>query len=161
MDRLAVRAARVGELLVARDESVAVAEGAAGGLISAGLLSVPGASRFFVNGTVLYTAPGFVDFLGDRTDRLRDLRGATEEFSLELARIAREKFQCAWAIGESGAAGPSGNRYGDLPGHAAIAVAGPVEKSVTLETGLDDRSENMWRFAEAALDLLIAAVGAG
>ena len=158
MDRLAEHTIRIKQLLSEHHHSVAVAEGAAGGLISAGLLSTPGASAFFVAGAVLYTRQGFRDFLGDRKHRMRGLRGASEPFSIELARIAREKFDCTWAIAESGAAGPAGNRYGDPPGHAAIAIAGPAERTITVETKIDDRSENMWRFAESAFDLFIATL---
>ncbi|NRA02452.1 MAG: CinA family protein [Myxococcales bacterium] len=158
MEVLIETATRVGDILRARGESVAIAEGACGGLVSAGLIAVPGASSFFVAGSVLYTRPAFEQILGDRRMALRGLRGSTEPFSLELARIAREQFASTWAIGESGAAGPTGNRYGDAAGHAALAVAGPVEKTLTLETGLDDRQQNMWRFAAAALDLLEQAL---
>lgn len=146
-------AARIGKLLRDRNQSISVGEGSCGGLLSAALVAVPGASEFFVAGTVLYTRPGFAEILGERRYELRGLRGASEEFSLAIARITREKFASTWAIGESGATGPSGNRYGDAAGHAALAVAGPVEKARTLETGIDDRAENMWRFAAAALEL--------
>jgi PncC family amidohydrolase len=158
MERLRDSAARVGAALRARGETIAVAEGACGGLVSAALVAVPGASEFFVAGAVLYTRPAFREILGDAGERLRGLRGASEAFSLEVARIARARFRASWAIGESGAAGPTGNRYGDAPGHAALAVAGPVELTLTVETGLADRPENMWRFAESALSLLERAL---
>ncbi len=151
-------AARIGKLLRDRNQSISIGEGSCGGLLSAALVAVPGASGFFVAGTVLYTRPGFAEILGERRHELRGLRGASEEFSLAIARIMREKFASTWAIGESGATGPSGNRYGDAAGHAALAVAGPVEKARTLETGIDDRPENMWRFAAAALELLEEAL---
>lgn len=158
MERLRDSAVRIGGALRARGESIAVAEGACGGLVSAALVAVPGASEFFVAGAVLYTRPAFREILRDGGARLRGLRGASEAFSLELARIARAQFGATWAIGESGAAGPAGNRYGDGPGHVAVAVAGPVELAQTLETGLADRVENMWRFADAALSLLERAI---
>ena len=158
MDQLMGVAGRIGEILRARRESVSVAEGSCGGLVSAGLIAVPGASNFFVAGGVLYTRPAFEEILGDRRLALRGLQGSTGPFSLELARIAREQFRSTWAIGESGATGPSGNRYGDAAGHAALAVSGPVEKTRILETGLDDRQQNMWLFAAAALELLEEAI---
>jgi PncC family amidohydrolase len=158
MERLGEVAERIGAALVERNESVSVGEGACGGLISAALVAVPGASRFYVAGSVLYTRPAFAEILREDRYALRGLQGATEPFSLQLARLVRERFGSSWAIGESGASGPAGNRYGDPAGHAAIAVAGPVELSETVETGLDERSENMWRFAEAALQLLERAI---
>lgn len=158
MERLAESAARIGAALVERNESVAVGEGSCGGLISAALVSVPGASRFYVAGAVLYTRPAFEEILREERFALRGLQGSTEPFSLQLARLTREQFHTTWAIGESGASGPAGNRYGDAAGHAALAVAGPIELSETLETGLAERQENMWRFAEAALALLERAL---
>ncbi len=158
MERLIEAATRIGETLRARGESISVGEGSCGGLVSAALVAVPGASNFYVAGAVLYTRPAFVETLGERRRALRGLRGSTEEFSLEVARMIREKFGSTWAVGESGASGPSGNRYGDPAGHAALAVAGPVEKTRILETGLDDRQQNMWRFAAAALELLEQAL---
>lgn len=159
MERLSEPANRVGRVLRERGESVSVYEGSCGGLLSAALVAVPGASNFYVAGAVLYTRPAFVEILGERRETLRGLRGSTEEFSLALARAACAKFGSTWAIGESGASGPSGNRYGDSAGHAALAVAGPDERTRILETGLDDRQENMWLFAAAALELLEQAIG--
>ena len=158
MERLAEAAERIGETLKRRGESVAVAEGSCGGLLSAALVAVPGASGFYSAGVVLYTRPAFEGVLGDRRYELKGLRGSTEPFSLAIARMTREKFGATWAIGESGATGPSGNRYGDAAGHAALAVAGPVEKTRILETGKDDRRENMVLFAAAALELLEQAL---
>jgi len=152
-------AQRIGDALRERRESVSVGEGSCGGLISAALVAVPGASSFYVAGAVLYTRPAFEEILREERYALKGLRGSTEPFSLALARLTREKFRSTWAIGESGATGPSGNRYGDAAGHAALAIAGPVEKTQLVETGLDDRAGNMWRFAEAALGLFEAALG--
>jgi len=158
MERLIETATRIGNMLRERGESVSVAEGSCGGLVSAALVAVPGASSFFVAGAVLYTRPAFVEILGEQRETLRGLQGSTEPFSLALARAACEKFGSTWAIGESGASGPSGNRYGDPPGHVALAVAGPIEETRSIETGLDDRLENMRRFADAALELLEQAL---
>ncbi len=158
LQRLTDSAKRIGDVLRERNQSVSVGEGSCGGLISAALVAVPGASNFYVAGAVLYTRPAFEEILREDRYELKGLRGSTEPFSLALARLTREKFRSTWAIGESGASGPSGNRYGDAAGHAALAVAGPIEKTRIVETGLDDRAENMWRFAEAALGLFESAL---
>jgi PncC family amidohydrolase len=158
MQRLSESAARIGQALRERNESVSVGEGSCGGLLSAALVAVPGASNFYVAGAVLYTRPAFAEILREDREALRGLRGATEPFSLMIAKLVREKFQSTWAIGESGASGPSGNRYGDASGHAALAIAGPVELTCVVETGLEDREENMWRFAESALELFERAL---
>ena len=52
---LVALAERVGERLKARGETIAIAESSAGGLISAALLAIPGASAYFVGGAVVYT----------------------------------------------------------------------------------------------------------
>ncbi len=157
MERLSVMAGAVADLLKDRRETVAVAESSAGGLVSAALVAVPGASQYFLGGGVIYTRDARHGLLGF-SRKSSTMRGATEEYAILAARAVREKLDATWGLCETGASGPSGNGYGDPPGHAAFAVVGPAEKSLTIETGRDDREENMWRFAATALDLLEAAI---
>jgi nicotinamide-nucleotide amidase len=145
---------RIGSLLRARRETVAVAEGAAGGLISAALLSVPGASTFYLGGAVVYTGAAVRAFVAGAVPAPPELRGASEPWALHLARSAVARLGATWGIGEGGAAGPTGNRYGDPPGHAWVAVAGASEATGHVLTGDDDRAANMVAFACAALELL-------
>lgn len=154
MRELLPPAARIAAALKARKETVAVAESAAGGLISAALLAQPGASAYFIGGGVLYTRRAILALRDTQPAAYEGVRGATEEWALMLARTLRERCGADWAIGESGAAGPTGNRYGDPPGHACIAVTGASERTRVLETGSDDRVANMHAFANAALQLL-------
>jgi PncC family amidohydrolase len=151
---LSTRGARIGELLKARAETIAIAEGSCGGLISATLLEVPGASAYYIGGAVIYTFAAKKGLLGDVIETPEGLRGATEEFAQYLARAIRARLETTWGIGEAGAAGPP-NRYGDPAGHAWLAVAGPAEATRHVLTGVDDRSANMVSFAVAALDLLL------
>jgi len=81
-------------------------------------------------------------------------RSASEAFAMLLARRIRTKLGATWGLAETGAAGPSGNRYGDPAGHACFAVAGPRELATTLKTWSADREANMWAFAHRALVLL-------
>ena len=152
-DELRAAGERAGHLLRERGETVAVAEGSCGGLISAALLAVPGASTYYVGGSVIYTATAKRGLLGDVIDTPPKLRGATEEWTRYLARAIRAKLDTTWGIGEGGAAGPA-NPYGDPAGHAWFAVAGPVEQARHVLTGEDDRATNMAAFAIAALSLL-------
>jgi nicotinamide-nucleotide amidase len=147
-------AIEIARLLTARGETIAVAESSAGGLISAALLAVPGASAFFLGGAVVYTRLSRGVLLGIPDAALEGMRPATEPYAQLLARTARERFGAVWALAETGATGPTGNRYGDAAGHACFAVAGPSERAVTLETGHAGRSANMHEFAGAALALL-------
>ena len=146
-------AERVGARLRDRGETVAVAEGSAGGLVSASLLSVPGASTYYVGGAVVYTLAASRAWMAGAVEVPAGMRGATEDFALYLARSTAVKLGTTWGIGEAGAAGPP-NRYGDPAGHSWVAVAGPTEQTQHVLTGVDDRQENMVAFAVAALELL-------
>jgi PncC family amidohydrolase len=149
---LAERAAAV---LKRRKETVAVAESASGGLISAALLAVPGASAYFIGGGVRYTRRSLLALRETGDAMFAGVRGATEAWALLLARTQRERCAATWGVGESGAAGPTGNRYGDPPGHSCLAVTGPAERSLTLETGSSERYANMHAFAAAGLKLFV------
>jgi nicotinamide-nucleotide amidase len=160
-DALTGPANEIAERLLAREESVAVAESSAGGLISAALLSVAGASAYYRGGLVIYTLEGARAMLAGATDLDPGRRGACEPFSRYLAASAAAKLGADWGIGETGATGPSGNPYGDPAGHAWLAVAGPggLLQAEHLLTGDGDRAVNMEAFAAAALCQLAAALG--
>ncbi|HEY6434758.1 MAG TPA: CinA family protein [Acetobacteraceae bacterium] len=141
-----------------RGETIAIAESSTGGLVSAALLAVPGASAYFLGGGVIYTRFARSAFL-EIPDPLPDgMRASTGPYAALLARTVRERCKASWGLGESGATGPTGNRYGDAAGHSCIAIDGPVAKAVTLETGSADRVGNMRRFSAAALEMLYAAL---
>jgi nicotinamide-nucleotide amidase len=146
-------AERIGAILKARKQTVVVAESAAGGLISSALLAVPGASAYFIGGGVFYTRQLILALRDAHPDQYSGVRGATEAWSLFLARNLSGRCAAVWGVGESGAAGPAGNRYGDPAGHACFAVTGPVERTRVLETGSADRVANMHAFAAGALEL--------
>ncbi len=159
-DALFRRAERAAALLVPRGETVAVAEGSCGGLISAALLSVPGASAYYLGGTVIYTLAASRALLAGAIEIPAGMRGASEPFARWLARSSVARLGATWGIGEGGATGPSGNRYGDPAGHAWVAVAGPVDAARHVLTGDDDRRRNMHAFAAAAIELLIDSIEA-
>jgi PncC family amidohydrolase len=153
MQTLLPHAEKVAVLLKRRGESVAVAESSTGGLIAASLLAMPGASAYFLGAAVVYTKAARAALLGVGDAEMAGLRPSTEPYALMIANRIREKHGAVWGIGESGATGPTGNRYGDTAGHSCIAIVGPNEKSVTLETGKRDRESNMRAFAARALEL--------
>lgn len=154
MTDLKALGAEVGAKLKARGEKVAVAESSSGGLISAALLGVPGASAYYLGGAVVYTGKARMSLLEIPREAVAGMRSASEPYALLLARTVRERFGADWGISETGAAGPTGNGYGDPAGHTCIALSGPVELATTLRTGSDDREANMEAFAAAALELL-------
>jgi PncC family amidohydrolase len=159
MQTLLPLAARIGAALVANGQTVAVSESSSGGLVSAALLAVPGASAYYLGGAIVYTGPARKMLLQIDNAEMSGIRSASEPYALLLARTLRARFSASWGIAETGAAGPTGNRYGDAPGHTCIAISGPAETVRTIETGSDDRVANMRVFAGALLDLLAAALG--
>lgn len=147
-------AASVGALLKQSHQTVAVAESSAGGLISASLLAVAGASAYFLGGAVVYTGQARHALMGIDDSDMAGLRPSTEGYALLKARMIRESLGATWGLSETGATGPEGNRYGDAAGHGCVAVVGLCEGATTLETGESDRVSNMYAFAKMALGLL-------
>ena len=155
MDSLLPLAKKVGEKLKARKETVGVSESSSGGLISAVLLAVPGASAYFMGGAVVYTKQSRRLLLDIPDATLGAMRPSTEAYALLLARFARKRFSASWGLAETGASGPTGNSYGDPAGHTCVAVVGPNGKIArTLRTGSNDRVANMRAFAAEALKLM-------
>jgi len=154
MQTLMPLAEQVAALLKARRETVAVAESSTGGLLSAALLGVPGASAYFLGGAVVYTRKAREQLLQLPREAVVGMRSASEPYALLLARTASLRFSANWALAETGASGPTGNAYGDNAGHSCIAIAGTVEEAMTIETGETDRLANMLAFTAAALQLL-------
>lgn len=159
LEDLAPLAEQLADVLRTRRHTIAVAESSTGGLISAALLAVPGASAYFLGGAVVYTRQARRALLDISEAAMHELRASTEQYALLLARTTRDRFESSWAIGESGATGPTGNRYGDAAGHCCIAVSGPRERTITLETGQAERQANMRLFAQGALQLLLDVLG--
>jgi nicotinamide-nucleotide amidase len=159
MQTLLPLAQAAGAKLKDRGETIAVAESSAGGLISASLLSVPGASAYFVGGAVVYTKSARAGLLGIGDADMAGIRPSTEAYALLLARRVRERHGATWGIAETGATGPTGNRYGDAAGHCCIAIDGPRQVVLTLETASPDRIANMRAFAAKALTALGETLG--
>lgn len=145
-------------LLKERKQTIAVAESSTGGLIAAALLAVPGASAYFLGGAVVYTRQARRIFMDLPNAAVAGMRSSSEPYALLIARTAKLRFSASWGLSETGAAGPTGNRYGDAAGHSCVSVAGPAESTITIETGLTDRLANMRLFAARALELLIEQI---
>ena len=155
MQDLIAIAEQIAARLKAGKQTIAVAESSTGGLISASLLAVPGASAYFLGGAVVYTREAR-RLLADIPDEaMKGIRSASEPYAQLLAGRIRDRFATTWGLSETGATGPTGNRYGDAAGHSCMAVAGPTSTVITLETGSADRLANMHAFAERALNLLL------
>ena len=158
MKELVSVAEKISAVLTARKQTIVVAESSTAGLISAALLAVPGASAYFLGGAVVYTRQSRRELLDIPDAALDGMRPSTEPYALMMARTARERFSSTWALAETGATGPTGNRYGDAAGHSCLAVAGGAERAITLETGSADRQANMTAFAGKGLGLLLESL---
>lgn len=150
--------ARVGELLKARGETVAVAESSTGGLLAASLLSVAGASAYFLGGSVVYTLKSRRELLKISAADVEGLSPLSEPMVERFAARVREQLDATWGIAELGAAGPTGARYGHPAGTCVLAVVGPVTLTTTVQTSSDDREANMWEFTGTAITLLEQAL---
>jgi PncC family amidohydrolase len=142
----------VGALLKARGEKIAISESSSGGLISAALLAVAGASNYYKGGGVVYTGRAMHTILQIDLKSHKGIRSSSEPYAELAAEAIRSRFSATWGLAETGAAGPNGNGYGDASGHTCIAVAGPINRVITLETGVEDREANMWAFTQKALE---------
>lgn len=158
MKDLAAIAEKIAAVLVARKQTIVVAESSTAGLISASLLAVPGASAYFLGGAVVYTRQSRRLLIDIPDAALDGMRPSTEPYALLMARTAQEQFDATWAIAETGATGPTGNRYGDAAGHSCFGIAGAAEASMTLETGKSDRLDNMHAFTAEALNFLLKTI---
>lgn len=151
MRQLTTLAIPVAEKLKARGETIAVSESSVAGLISAALVAVPGASDYFSGGATIYTHRARHQLLGIEKSALEGIRPATEAYALLCARTIRQRLASTWALAETGATGPGANPYMDPPGTAWIAIVGPGETTLRIDTGSNDREANMWAFARQAL----------
>lgn len=154
MQTLLPLAEKIAASLIARGETLGVAESSSGGLISAALLAVPGASAYFRGGAVIYTQYARAGLVSITPEDMLGLRPSTEAYATLLASRAKNLLDATWGLSETGATGPGGNRYGDSAGHSCIAITGPVSRAITLETGGSNRIDNMRAFALRALQLI-------
>jgi PncC family amidohydrolase len=156
--RISQLAGQIAQALTARGQTLAIVESSAGGLINAAMVAVPGASAYYLGGCIIYTPKSRQGLLGIDELSMSGFRSASEPYASMIAERVRSKCGATWGLSETGASGPSGNRYGDAAGHACFAIVGPVEEAVTLETASGDRVANMEAFAAGALRLLLGAL---
>jgi nicotinamide-nucleotide amidase len=155
MKDLVAIAEKIAAKLIERRQTIAVAESSTGGLISASLLAVPGASAYYLGGGVIYTREARRILMEIPDDAMKGIRSASEPYAKLLASQIRQRFGSDWGLSETGATGPTGNRYGDAAGHSCMGIAGSEQLAMTLETGSSDRLANMHVFAGTALNFLL------
>ena len=112
MQDLIARAEKVARRLKDRGETIVVAESSTGGLVSAALLALPGASAYFLGGAVVYTQVARRALLDLPDIAALGMRASTEPYARLLAQTARQRFAASWALGRA-----------ERPGRAAIDMA--------------------------------------
>ena len=152
-------AERAAHALARRGETVALCETASGGLASAALLAIPGASAWFVGGAVAYSRASRHGLLDLHGDDVMGLRPMSDEMVLAFAERTRDRMGATWGLAELGIAGPAPSPYGGPAGVAVVAASGPERMARRIETGRADREANMGAFATGALELLADLLG--
>lgn len=141
-------------LLSARQQTISIAESTTGGLIAASLLSVPGASAYFLGGSVVYTRASRNAYLDLDKSSLEGLKPLSKPLIAVFAEAAKNHLGATWGLAELGASGPSDSPYGHPAGSSVIGIAGPVTREIEIATGSNHRAENMQSFTTRALQLL-------
>jgi PncC family amidohydrolase len=149
----------IGEALIAAGQRLAIVETTAGGLISARLLSVPGASAWFDRGLVAYSGGPKLDMLGLDRDFLREHGAVSAPAVAAMAEAMRKLASVDFAVAESGIAGPQGSRRSPKPvGSVVIAVTSSSGTRVEEATFPGTRVEVMCQIADRCLGLLQLAI---
>ncbi len=152
-------AAAVAERLAARSARLAVAETTAGGLVSARLLSVPGASAWFDRGVVAYSSTAKTQALGVDASILREHGAVSVPAVVAMAEALRGGAAVDYALAESGIAGPQASRRSPKPvGSVVIAVAGPAGTRAEECQFPGTRAEVMGAIARRCLEALLEAL---
>ena len=151
-------AARVLETLAGRGETLATAESLTGGLLSARLTDVPGASRSFVGGVVSYATRVKVSLLGVPPEVVQEHGVVSEECALAMARGVRDGLDATWGLATTGVAGPD-QQEGRAVGTVWVAIAGPAGATARLLALGGDRAAIRQTSCDAVLELLAQELG--
>jgi nicotinamide-nucleotide amidase len=146
------------DALALRGETLAVAESLTGGLLAATLVDVPGASRVFRGGLVVYATDLKATLAGVPADLLAERGPVDPDVALALARGARERCRADWGVATTGVAGPD-EQNGITVGTVFVAVDGTGDGLVRQLALTGGRRDIRSAAVAAALDLLAAALG--
>lgn len=163
----------IATILRSRNQTLSISEAACGGLISAYLVSVPGASDFYIGGKLLYSLRTRLKLSGWSDTEVSNYMGPSEQVALKLARTTKYELGSTYVLSETGFAGPSTDlhlRNGDSTesdkdndkdkdsgvGTVYIGLSGPSgDASSCFHTGITNRNVNMAEFAKLGLSFLL------
>jgi nicotinamide-nucleotide amidase len=154
-----MREAEVLRALAVRAQTLAVAESLTGGLLAASLVEVPGASRVFRGGLVVYATDLKASLAAVPADLLAERGPVDPDVALAMAAGARERCGATWGLATTGVAGPE-PQNGVPVGTVYVACSGP-DPSAARVRRLDltgDRATIRRAAVDAALDLLLTAL---
>ena len=144
----------IGQLLLERHLTLAVAESCTGGLIGHRITNVPGSSHYFLGGVISYAYDAKERLLGVSHDTLYDFGAVSEQTAREMARGARRALGADVAVSVTGIAGPGGALPGKPVGLTWIALSARDADQARQYVWSGDREANKAQSAEAALALL-------
>ena len=145
---------QVGQALLQRRLTLAVAESCTGGLIGHRLTNVPGSSTYFLGGIISYSNDAKERLLGVSHDTLYDFGAVSEQTARQMARGARRALGADIGLSVTGIAGPGGAMPGKPVGLTWIALTAHDADQALAFTWSGDREQNKSQSAEAALALL-------
>jgi nicotinamide-nucleotide amidase len=146
--------------LIASGTTLAAAESCTGGLLSARLTDVAGASAAFLGGVVSYSNQAKEQLVGVPRELLVEHGAVSEPVARAMAVGACARFGADWGIGITGIAGPSGGTADKPVGLVHWAVAGPDAVVADRRVFPGDRATVRLWSVHAALDLLRRRLGA-
>lgn len=140
-------------LLHVHGQTVALAESATAGEVSARLGRVPGAQQSLVGGVVVYTSAAKRELLGADA-QVEGEASVAEATTAALAEAVRRRYDADWGLATTGVAGPAG--VGSIePGTVTWALAGRgLATEVEARRVNGDRAMIIARLGTSALDLL-------
>ena len=148
----------VGALLVERGWSVASAESCTGGLLAERLTRVPGSSRYFPGGVVVYADAQKTELLEVPPAMLAEQGAVSEEVARALAAGVRRRLGADFGVGITGIAGPEGGSDEKPVGTVHVAIAGPAGVRHRRLRLPGDRARVRWQASQAALEMLRQAL---
>ena len=139
----------IGQMLLARGETLAVAESATSGLLAERITQVAGSSKYFVGGFLTYSSGAKHKLVGVAADA----NPVSEETARQMAEGARQRLGTTWALSITGEAGPE-SATGAPVGTVFVGIAGPDDTVVKRLSLFGDRSRIRTMAAQSALDAL-------
>ena len=144
----------IGQILTSRKQTLAAAESCTGGLLSAEITRIPGASRYFKGSLVAYSNEIKQNGL-DVPEKILKTQGAVSRSTAGLmASGARKKMKTTYALGITGIAGPGGGSPSKPVGWVYISLSGPAGTKIWEEHCWGDRKQIQMRAVKKALEYL-------